>query len=169
MPDVPGMGLNIDIDVNSHDGEEMSSERRYEPGTAFWPRSQAETYERTDGRQAATRHGRRIVVLTTVGARTGGLRKTALMRVEHGGQYLAVASNAGSPRHPSWYWNLRAHPVVGLQDLAERHEYDARDISGDERFEWWERAVRVWPEYDDYQRSAARAIPAVLLTRRREG
>ena len=106
-----------------------------------------------------------IVLLTSVGAKTGKLRKTALMRVEHDGAYAVVASLGGAAKHPVWYWNLTKHPHVELQDGAERHDYEAHELEGAEREEWWARAVEAYPPYADYQRKTDRLIPVFLLTR----
>ena len=138
----------------------------YEPSTSAWARNQAEKFEQTGGAAADTLRGRPIIVLTSVGAKSGKLRKTALMRVEHEGEYAVVASLGGAPQHPVWYWNLVANPHVELQDGAEKHEYDAREVFGDEKALWWERAIATWPDYAKYQQKTDRQIPVFLLTRR---
>ena len=135
----------------------------YEPSTADWARKQAERYDASDGAQAGALRGRPIIVLTSVGAKTGKLRKTALMRVEHDGVYAVVASLGGAPRHPVWYHNLRAHPQVELQDGPLRRDYLARELTGDEKAIWWERAVEAWPDYAKYQTKADRQIPVFVL------
>ncbi len=137
----------------------------YAPSTSGWARRQAETYEATGGAKAGDLQGRPVVVLTSVGARTGLLRKTALMRVEHDGEYAVVGSLGGSPKNPVWVYNLRAHPLVELQDGEERHDYTAREVSGDERAVWWERAVAAFPTYATYQKKTERVIPVFVLTR----
>ena len=137
----------------------------YAPSTSSWARKQAETYEATGGAKAGDLQGRPVVVLTSVGARTGKLRKTALMRVEHDGAYAVVGSLGGAPQHPVWVYNLRAHPLVELQDGEERHDYTAREVSGDERAVWWERAVAAFPTYATYQKKTERVIPVFVLTR----
>ncbi|WP_448006600.1 nitroreductase family deazaflavin-dependent oxidoreductase [Agromyces bauzanensis] len=137
----------------------------YEPSTSEWARVQAETFEATNGADANTLRGRPIIVMTSKGAKTGRLRKTALMRVEHDGQYAVVASRGGAPKHPTWYWNLKAHPHVELQDGAEKHDYEARELEGEEREIWWRRANETWPSYDEYQTKTDRQIPVFLLTR----
>jgi deazaflavin-dependent oxidoreductase (nitroreductase family) len=137
----------------------------YAPSTAEWARKQAETYEATGGAEAGDLQGRPVVVLTSVGARTGMLRKTALMRVEHDGEYALVGSLGGSPKNPVWVHNLRANPLVELQDGAEKHDYTAREVSGDERAQWWERAVEAFPTYATYQKKTQRVIPVFVLTR----
>jgi deazaflavin-dependent oxidoreductase (nitroreductase family) len=135
----------------------------YEPGRSAWARKQAELYESTNGTKGGDLRGRPIIVLTSVGARTGKLRKTALMRVEHDGRYAVVASQGGSPRHPVWYYNLKAQPHVELQDGAVKRDYLAREVTGDEKAAWWERAVATWPDYARYQTKTERQIPVFVL------
>ena len=143
----------------------MPLEGEYEPSKSAWARKQAETYEATDGAEANTLRGRPIIVMTSVGAKSGKLRKTALMRVEHDGEYAVVASLGGAPKHPVWYHNLRANPHVELQDRTEKHDYMARELEGEEREIWWRRANETWPAYDGYQTRTDRQIPVFLLTR----
>ena len=143
----------------------MPLEGEYEPSTSDWARKQAETFEATNGAEANTLRGRPIIVMTSKGAKSGKLRKTALMRVEHDGQYAVVASDGGAPKHPTWYWNLKKHPLVELQDGAEKHDYEARELEGEEREIWWRRANETWPSYDQYQTKTDRQIPVFLLTR----
>jgi deazaflavin-dependent oxidoreductase (nitroreductase family) len=135
----------------------------YEPSTAGWARKQAERYEQTNGAEAGDLRGRPVIVLTSVGARTGKLRKTALMRVEHDGTYAVVASLGGAAKHPVWYHNLRQHPQVELQDGPTVRDYTAREVTGDEKAVWWARAVEVWPDYAKYQKKTDRQIPVFLL------
>jgi len=135
----------------------------YAPSTANWARRQAERYEASNGAEAGDLRGRPIIVLTSVGARTGKLRKTPLMRVEHDGLYAVVASLGGAPRHPVWYYNLKAHPHVELQDGPIKRDYQAREVTGDEKALWWERAVEAWPDYARYQTKTARQIPVFVL------
>ena len=135
----------------------------YEPSTSAWAREQAERFEATAGAEANTLRGVPIIVLTSVGARSGKLRKTALMRVEHEGRYAVVASKGGAPEHPVWYWNLTRQPHVELQDGPDRRDYDARVLEGEERDEWWQRAVDVWPDYAQYQSKTDREIPVFVL------
>ncbi len=135
----------------------------YEPSTSEWARTQAETYEATGGREANLLQGVPIIVLTSVGAKSGKLRKTALMRVEHDGDYVVVASKGGAPEHPAWYWNLVKEPHVELQDGEVKKDYRARELEGDERATWWERAVAVWPDYANYQKKTDRQIPVFVL------
>jgi deazaflavin-dependent oxidoreductase (nitroreductase family) len=135
----------------------------YAPSTSAWARRQAERYEATDGAEAADLRGRPIIVLTSLGAKTGKLRKTALMRVEHEGTYAVVASLGGAPRHPVWYFNLKAHPQVEVQDGPMKRDYVAREVTGDEKALWWARAVEVWPDYARYQAKTPRQIPVFVL------
>jgi deazaflavin-dependent oxidoreductase (nitroreductase family) len=135
----------------------------YKPSTSDWARKQAEKFEASEGAEANLLRGKPIIVLTSVGAKTGALRKTALMRVEHDGRYLAVASKGGHPKPPAWYWNVRADPHVELQDGPVKRDYLARELAGDERAEWWERALEVWPDYEAYQRKTDRLIAVFLL------
>ncbi|MBC9225805.1 nitroreductase family deazaflavin-dependent oxidoreductase [Aeromicrobium sp. 636] len=135
----------------------------YEPSTSEWARTQAETYEATGGREANLLKGVPIIVLTSVGSKSGKLRKTALMRVEHDGDYAVVASKGGAPDHPAWYWNLKANPHVELQDGETRRDYRARQLEGDEYATWWERSVAVWPDYAEYQKKTDRQIPVFVL------
>ena len=135
----------------------------YAPGTADWARRQAERFEESGGTTAGTLGRRPIVVLTSVGAKTGRLRKTALMRVEHGGRYAAAASLGGAARNPHWVRTLREHPRVELQDGEVRRDYTAREVEGDERASWWERAVQAYPPYAGYQKRTKRKIPVFVL------
>jgi deazaflavin-dependent oxidoreductase (nitroreductase family) len=141
----------------------MPLEGEYAPGSAAWARKQAEQYEASGGTKAADLRGRPVIVLTSVGARTGKLRKTALMRVEHDGIYAVVASLGGAPRHPVWYWNLVKQPHVELQDGAITRDYVAREVTGDEKATWWARAVEAWPDYARYQAKTDRQIPVFVL------
>jgi deazaflavin-dependent oxidoreductase (nitroreductase family) len=137
----------------------------YAPSTAARARTQAEKYEASNGAKDNTIIGLPVVVVTSVGARTGKLRKTPLMRVEHDGEYLAVGSLGGAEKNPVWVHNIRANSLVELQDGAERHDYRARELDGEERAVWWARAVEAFPNYADYQRKTSRVIPVFLLTR----
>ena len=136
----------------------------YEPSTSDWARENAELYMSSGGTAGTELKGKPVVLLTTVGAKTGKLRKTPLMRVEHDGHYAVVASLGGAPKHPVWYHSIVSHPRVELQDGPETGEYEARELSGDEKATWWERAVAVWPDYADYQRKTDREIPVFVLT-----
>ena len=135
----------------------------YEPSTAGWARKQAERYEATNGQEAADLRGRPIIVLTSVGAKTGKLRKTPLMRVEHDGVYAVVASLGGAPKNPVWYYNLKKNPHVELQDGPTKRDYTAREVTGDDKALWWERAVKAWPDYARYQTKTKRQIPVFVL------
>ena len=135
----------------------------YAPSTAAWARKQAETYEETGGEEAADLRGRPIIVLTSIGAKTGKVRKTALMRVEHDGVYAVVGSMGGAPKHPVWYYNLKKNPRVELQDGPTKRDYTAREVTGDEKAVWWERAVATWPDYAKYQTRTERQIPVFVL------
>jgi deazaflavin-dependent oxidoreductase (nitroreductase family) len=107
--------------------------------------------------------GKPLILLTTVGAKTGKIRKTPLMRVEHEGQYAIVASLGGAPKNPVWYHNVKAHPMVELQDGDVTKDYEAREVVGDEKAVWWERAVAAYPDYADYQKKTDRQIPVFVL------
>jgi deazaflavin-dependent oxidoreductase (nitroreductase family) len=135
----------------------------YAPSTSAWARQHAELYEATNGEKGGDLRGRPIIVLTTVGARTGKLHKTALMRVEHEGTYAVVASLGGAPRNPVWYYNLKKNPHVELQDRAAKRDYLAREVTGPEKAVWWERAVEAWPDYAEYQKRTERLIPLFVL------
>jgi F420H(2)-dependent quinone reductase len=135
----------------------------YEPGTSAWSRKQGEIYESTNGRQGGDLRGRPIIVLTSLGAKTGKLRKTPLMRVERDGIYAVVASLGGAPKHPVWYYNLKKNPHVELQDGPAKRDYTARELSGDEKRVWWERAVEAYPDYANYQKKTERQIPVFVL------
>jgi deazaflavin-dependent oxidoreductase (nitroreductase family) len=135
----------------------------YAPSTADWARKQAERYEASNGEEAALLRGMPVIVLTSVGAKTGKLRKTALMRVEHEGRYAVVASLGGAPKHPVWYYNVKKNPHVELQDGSTKRDYIAREVSGDEKREWWARAVEAYPDYAKYQEKTEREIPVFVL------
>jgi F420H(2)-dependent quinone reductase len=137
----------------------------YAPSTADWAREQAEAYEASGGERAGDLRGMPVIVLTTVGAKTGLLRKTALMRVEHDGQYAVIGSLGGAPKHPVWVHNIRKQPHVELQDGPEKHDYTAVEAEGELRDQWWERAVAAYPPYADYQKKTSRVIPVFVLTR----
>lgn len=141
----------------------MALQGEYVPGTWDWASRQVAAYEASGGTEGNTVQGRPIVVITSQGAKTGALRKNPVMRVERDGRYLAVASAGGQPEHPAWYANLRTHPVVDLQDGPEALPYRARELSGEERDQWWERAVAAFPPYAEYQERTDRLIPILLL------
>ncbi|MFI8167749.1 nitroreductase family deazaflavin-dependent oxidoreductase [Streptomyces sp. NPDC085931] len=148
----------------------MPLEGEYEPSPTGWVRRQVELYESSGGTQGTTLQGTTlpVVVLTTRGARSGKLRKTPVMRVEHEGRYAAVASLGGAPKHPVWYFNLKAHPRAELQDGPVKQDMTAREVTGKEKALWWERAVAAYPAYADYQRKTDREIPVFVLEPVRE-
>jgi len=135
----------------------------YEPSTAQWVRDQVALYEGSGGVEGTTLQDLPVVILTTVGALTGKIRKTPLMRVEHHGSYAAVASQGGAPANPVWYRNVKADPRVELQDGPARRDMVAREVSGDEKALWWERAVAAFPPYARYQAKTDRAIPVLVV------
>ncbi|MCX5064056.1 nitroreductase family deazaflavin-dependent oxidoreductase [Streptomyces sp. NBC_00201] len=143
----------------------MPLEGEYEPSPAQWVRDQVELYESSGGTKGTTLRdtGLPVIVLTNRGVKSGKIRKTPLMRVEHDGRYAVVASQGGAPEHPVWYHNLKADPQVELQDGPVKRAYVAREISGAERDEWWERAVEAYPPYADYQEKTDRQIPVFVL------
>jgi len=137
----------------------------YEPSPAGWVREQVEQYESSGGTQGTTLRdtGLPVVIITNRGVRSGKVRKTPVMRVEHEGRYAAVASQGGAPTHPNWYYNFRANPAVELQDGARKQRMVAREVTGDERAQWWERAVAAYPPYAEYQQRTTRQIPVFVL------
>ncbi len=137
----------------------------YEPSPAAWVREQVEAFERSGGKEANTLRdtGMPIVVVTNRGAVSGKLRKTPVMRVEHNGCYAMVASKGGAPEHPAWYANVLADPRVDLQDQDGVVEMIARELTGAEREEWWDRSVAAYPPYAEYQLKTERLIPVFLL------
>lgn len=137
----------------------------YEPSPANFVRDQVEEIESSGGSSGTTLQGIPVVVITSVGASSGKLRKNPVMRVEHDGAYAAVASRGGAPENPTWYRNLVEHPLVELQDGPTKGDYIAREASGDERATWWKRATEVWPDYDAYQAKTDREIPVFVLER----
>ena len=136
----------------------------YEPSTSDWARENAEKYMESGGTEGTELQGKPVILLTTIGAKTGKVRKTPLMRVEHDGEYAVVASLGGAPKHPVWYHNVKAHPQVELQDGTVTKDYEAREVVGDEKAVWWERAVAAWPDYANYQKKTDRQIPVFVLT-----
>jgi F420H(2)-dependent quinone reductase len=137
----------------------------YEPSTASWSRDQVQAYESSGGTAGNELSGKPVIILTSVGAKSGKLRKTPLMRVEHDGEYAVVASLGGAPKHPVWYYNLTANPHVELQDGPAKNDYVAKEVQGAEREAWWERAVAAWPDYAEYQKKTTRVLPVFVLTR----
>jgi F420H(2)-dependent quinone reductase len=141
----------------------MALHGEYEPSPSRWVRDQVELYESSGGTKGTTMRGLPVIVITSRGARSGKVRKTPVMRVEHDGKYVAVASQGGAPKHPVWYFNLVAHPEVEVQDGPVKQDMTARELTGDEKAVWWERAVAAFPNYADYQRKTDREIPVFLL------
>ena len=147
----------------------MAIDGEYEPSPWDWVSDQVAKYESSGGREANTfmDTGLPIIVVTTIGNKTGKVRKTPLMRVEHNGEYALVASVGGAPKHPVWYHNLVADPeAVRIQDGAEPFDVRVRELTGDERAEWWDRAVAAYPPYAEYQTNTTRVIPVFLASRR---
>jgi deazaflavin-dependent oxidoreductase (nitroreductase family) len=135
----------------------------YEPSAMSFARDQVDLYERSGGTDGTKQGGKPVIILTSVGAKSGKLRKTPLMRIEHDGEYAVVASLGGAPTHPVWYYNLTANPHVELQDGPVKKDYLAREVQGSERETWWERAIAAWPDYAEYQKKTTRIIPVFVL------
>ncbi|MEV0475552.1 nitroreductase family deazaflavin-dependent oxidoreductase [Streptomyces prunicolor] len=143
----------------------MPLQGEYEPSPSQWVRDQVELYESSGGTKGTTLMdtGLPVILLTTVGAKSGKIRKTPLMRVEHDGIYAVVASQGGAPKHPVWYFNIEADPHVELQDGPQKWDLTAREVTGDEKAAWWERAVAAYPPYAEYQTKTDRQIPVFVL------
>jgi len=141
----------------------MPLQGEYEPSSQQWVRDQVEEYESSGGTRGTMLRGVPVVVITSLGSKSGKLRKNPVMRVEHDGVYAAVASKGGTPENPAWYQNLVGHPLIELQDGPSKGDYKAHEASGDERALWWERAVEVWPDYASYQEKTERQIPVFVL------
>jgi deazaflavin-dependent oxidoreductase (nitroreductase family) len=143
----------------------MAIDGEYVPSPSAWVRDQVKEYEGSGGAAGTTLldTGMPVVIVTNRGAKTGAVRKTPLMRVEHEGSYAAVGSKGGAPENPVWVYNLRANPEVVLQDGADKREMTAREVTGAERQAWWERAVAAYPAYAEYQQKTDRLIPVFLL------
>jgi deazaflavin-dependent oxidoreductase (nitroreductase family) len=141
----------------------MPLEGEFELSPTGWVRDQTEKIFETGTTESVDIGGRAVILLTTRGAKTGKLRKVPLMRVEHDGEYAAVASLGGAPKHPVWYYNLKQNPHVELQDGTVKRDYVAREVTGEEKAIWWERAVAAYPDYADYQAKTTREIPVFLL------
>jgi F420H(2)-dependent quinone reductase len=135
----------------------------YEPSASEWVRDHVDKIEQSGGAHAEL-NGKPVILLNTVGAKSGKLRKTPLMRVEHNGEYAVVASLGGAPKNPVWYYNVKKNPRVELQDGDTMGDYEAREVFGDEKAAWWDRAVAAWPDYADYQKKTDREIPVFVLT-----
>jgi deazaflavin-dependent oxidoreductase (nitroreductase family) len=143
----------------------MPLEGEYEPSPSQRARDQVELYEGSDGAKGNELNGLPVIILTTKGAKSGKLRKTPLMRVEHDGAYAAVASLGGAPKNPVWYYNVIASPDVELRDGRDTWDMRAREVTGDEKAAWWDRAVAAFPNYADYQKKTDREIPVFVLER----
>jgi F420H(2)-dependent quinone reductase len=146
----------------------MSLDGEYEPSPSQWVRDQVELYESSGGQRGNTLMdtGMPVVIVTSRGNKSGKIRKTPLMRVEHDGDYVLVASQGGAPTHPVWYYNLTADPDnITLQDGPDRFTVRVRELDGPERRQWWERAVAAYPPYAEYQQKTDRTIPVFLATR----
>ena len=141
----------------------MSANTEYAPSPRDFVRETVELYENSGGTKGNTMMGKPVIILTTVGNKSGKVRKTPLMRVEHDGSYAVVASLGGAPKNPVWYYNIVANPEVELQDGAEKKRYVAHEATGEEKAQWWARAVEAWPDYDNYQAKTDRAIPLFVL------
>jgi deazaflavin-dependent oxidoreductase (nitroreductase family) len=141
----------------------MPLEGEYEPSPSKWVRDQVDLYEGSGGTEGVSPRGRPTILLTTRGAKTGKLRKTPVMRVEHEGTYAAVASLGGAPEHPLWYFNIVANPQVELRDATQTWDMKAREIHGEEKAAWWERCLATYPDYADHQKKTEREIPVFLL------
>jgi len=145
--------------------ETMPLEGEYEPSPTQWVREQVELYESSGGTEGTTLQetGLPVILLTTLGVKSGRIRKTPLMRVEHDGRYALVASQGGAPKHPVWYHNIKALPQVELQDGPHKQDMTAREVTGAEKAEWWERAVAAYPPYAEYQTKTDREIPVFVV------
>jgi deazaflavin-dependent oxidoreductase (nitroreductase family) len=136
----------------------------YEPSPSDFARNQVETIERSGGTEGTVNQGKPVIILTTKGAKSGKLRKSPLMRVEHNGEYAVVASLGGAPKNPVWYYNVVASPHVELQDGPAKQDYQAREVHGDEYDAWFDRAAEVWPDYREYQKKTDRKMPIFVLS-----
>ena len=147
----------------------MTLDDDYKPSEWDWVRNQVDLYERSGGTEGLTLFdtGLPVVIVTMRGHKSGRVRKAPVMRVEHDGRYAIVASKGGDPKHPGWYYNLAAHPdEVRIQDGTEVFDVTVKEIDGEERKTWWERAVEAYPPYADYQRNTTRRIPVFVATRK---
>jgi deazaflavin-dependent oxidoreductase (nitroreductase family) len=147
----------------------MALEGKYEPSPSDMAREQVEAYESSGGQRGNTLMdtGMPVIIVTHKGNKSGKVRKSPLMRVEHNGEYALIASKGGAPTHPEWYYNLKADPeAVMIQDGPEPFDAVVREVSGDERAEWWARAVAAYPPYDEYQANTDREIPVLVASRR---
>jgi deazaflavin-dependent oxidoreductase (nitroreductase family) len=145
----------------------MTLQGEYVPSAVGWVRNQVEAYEASGGREANTLRdtGIPVIIVTMLGNKSGNIRKIALMRVEHDGEYALVGSKGGFPTHPVWYHNLKANPdEVTIQDGPEPFPVAIREVTGDERAAWWDRAVAAFPPYAEYQQKTDREIPVLVAT-----
>jgi len=142
----------------------MSANGEYAPSTARWVRDQVELYEGSGGTSGTTMRGMPVIIVTTLGVKSGKVRKVPLMRVEHDGEYAAVASQGGAPKNPNWYYNLVADPNVEVRDGTVVRAMSAREVTAEEKAIWWERCVAAFPDYAKYQAKAEREIPVFVLT-----
>ena len=152
--------------MSLNDDDVRSPDREYEPSPAKWVRDQVDEYEGSGGASGTTMRDMPVIIVTTRGAKSGKVRKVPLMRVEHDGEYAAVASMGGAPKNPVWYHNLVADPRVELRDGAVVQAMTAREVTGAEKATWWERCVAAYPDYADYQVKTERSIPVFVLTPR---
>lgn len=141
----------------------MPLDGEYEPSPAEWVRNQVDEYEGSGGTCGTTLRGMPVIVLTSRGAKSGKIRKSPLMRVEHDGSYAIVASKGGAPENPVWYYNVVGDPNVELQDGPVKQDMTAREVTGAEKAEWWDRAVAAYPDYADYQKKTDRQIPVFVV------
>jgi len=141
-----------------------SNAEEYAPGPRAWIQGEVDKVTEAGTTDVIDVNGLKVVLMTTRGAKSGKLRKAPLMRVEHDGVYVAVGSNSGGPKNPVWYYNVKAHPQVELQDGSVNKDYEAREVFGDEKAAWWQRAVEAWPDYAEYQTKTDRQIPVFVLT-----
>ena len=142
----------------------MSLNGEYEPSPAKWVRDQVQEYEGSGGTAGTTMRDMPVVIVTTIGVKSGKVRKVPLMRVEHDGEYAVVASMGGAPKNPVWYYNLVANPQVEVRDGTVVRAMTAREVTGDEKALWWRRCVDAYPDYADYQAKTERSIPVFVLT-----
>ena len=142
----------------------MSLNGEYEPSQAKWVRDQVEEYEGSGGTSGTTMRDMPVIIVTTIGVKSGRVRKVPLMRVEHDGEYAAVASKGGAPKNPVWYSNLKASPQVEVRDGTVVQAMTAREVTGEEKAIWWERCVAAYPDYADYKAKTERQIPVFVLT-----
>lgn len=136
----------------------------YEPSGLDWSQKQVAKIIESGTTDGITIADMPVILLTTLGAKSGKLRKIALMRVEHNGEYAIVASLGGAPKNPVWYYNVKENPLVELQDGSITKDYQSREVVGDEKAQWWDRAVKAYPPYAEYQTKTDRQIPVFVLT-----